>query len=234
MSCHHILITGANRGLGLGMTEHFLAAGHGVWTISRHSSDALSALDAQYEGQLHCVAGDVADEESIRRAIDEIRPQTGRLDVLVNNAGVYLERSASPIDQMDFSVYPLTFQVNAIGPLMVVKHALPLLKSGQRKLIVNISSSAGSIAGQAGAANYAYSMAKAALNMGGRILQNALKDEGIKVLAMHPGWFSSEMGSERAPITPSQAARVIVDLLLRPEGVPDAAFVDPDGNALPW
>ena len=138
------------------------------------------------------------------------------------------------LEQVDFSVYLPAYQVNAVGPLMVVKYALPLLRKGQKKLIVNVSSEAGSIGACWRKSEYSYCMSKAALNMASRILQNALKEEGIKVLALHPGWFSSDMGGAAAPITPSDAAEEIVKLVLNPPGLDGPIYVASNGEALEW
>jgi NAD(P)-dependent dehydrogenase (short-subunit alcohol dehydrogenase family) len=126
------------------------------------------------------------------------------------------------------------YQVNAVGPLIVVKYALPLLRKGQRKLIINFSSEAGSIGACWRKSEYAYCMSKAALNMASRILQNALKEEGFKVLALHPGWFSSDMGGVDAPITPAEAAEEIVKLVLNPLSLVGPIFVASNGEALEW
>ena len=126
------------------------------------------------------------------------------------------------------------YQANAIGPLMVVKYALPLLRKGNKKLIVNFSSEAGSIGACGRTREYSYCMSKAALNMASRILQNALKEEDIKVLALHPGWFSSDMGGAEAPITPSEAAEEIVKLILNPPGLDEPIFVDSNGETFEW
>ena len=142
---NEILITGANRGLGLALTEKLLAGGHHIHAINRQESTDLLLLRKKYPRNLHLFAGDVSDESSIQKALETIAGQTGSLDMILNNAAVNLERSGPFLEQVDFSIYMPTYQVNAIGPLMVVKYALPLLRKGNRKLIVNFSSEAGSI-----------------------------------------------------------------------------------------
>jgi NAD(P)-dependent dehydrogenase (short-subunit alcohol dehydrogenase family) len=166
--------------------------------------------------------------------METIAGRVHALDIILNNAGVNLERSGPLLEQVDFSIYLATYQVNAIGPLMLVKYALPLLRKGSKKLIVNFSSEAGSIGACGRKGEYSYCMSKAALNMASRILQNALKEEGIKVLALHPGWFSSDMGGPEAPITPAEAAGEIMELVLNPPGLDEPIFVAPNGEALEW
>lgn len=231
---YEILITGANRGLGLALTGNLLALGHRIHAINRRDSHALLQLKAEYPGNLWLYPGDVSDESSIRQALKAVANQVGALDIIINNAGVNHERSGPLLEQVDFSIYLPTYQVNAIGPLMVVKYALPLLRKGTKKLIVNFSSEAGSIGACGRTREYSYCMSKAALNMASRILQNALKDEDIKVLALHPGWFSSDMGGVEAPITPSEAAEKIMKLVLNPPGLDGPIFVAPHGEALEW
>jgi len=176
----------------------------------------------------------VSDEASIRLALEAMADRVNALDIVLNNAAVHLDQARLPLEQVDFSVYLPAFQSNAVGPLMMVRYALPLLRHGQKKLIVNFSSEAGSIGSCWRKSEYSYCMSKAALNMASRILQNALKEEGIKVLALHPGWFSSDMGGANAPITPSDAAEEIVKLVLNPPGLDGPIFVDSNGEALEW
>lgn len=229
-----ILITGANRGLGFALTEKLLADGHHIHAINRRESSASLRLQDVYPESLHCYTGDISDENSIRQAITAISSQVDSLDMVLNNAAVNLDQSRLLLDQVDFSVYLPAFQVNAVGPLMVVKYVLPLLRKGQKKLIVNFSSEAGSIGACERKSEYSYCMSKAALNMASRILHNALREEGIKVLALHPGWFSSDMGGIDAPITPSDAAESIMKLLVNPPGLDGPIFVDSTGNKLEW
>ena len=229
-----ILITGANRGLGLALTERLLADGHHIHAINRRESLELLQLQEAYTESLHCYPGDVSDENSVRQALTKIAGQVDALDIILNNAAVHLDQSCLPLEQVDFSIYLPVFQVNSIGPLMVVKYSLPLLCKGRKKLIVNFSSEAGSIGACRRKSEYSYCMSKAALNMASRILQNALKEEDIKVLALHPGWFSSEMGGKDAPITPVEAADEIVKLVLNPPGLDGPIYVDSNGNPLEW
>ena len=231
---YKILITGANRGLGLVLTEKLLADGHYIYAINRRDSHELLQLQEEYPESLHRYSGDVTDEASIRQALEAIASQVGSLDIVLNNAAVHLDPSRLLLEKVDFSVYLPAYQVNAVGPLVVVKYALLLLRKGQKKLIVNVSSEAGSIGACWRKSEYSYCMSKAALNMASRILHNALKEEGIKVLALHPGWFSSDMGGADAPITPSDAAEEILKLVLNPPGLDGPIYVASNGEALEW
>ena len=229
-----ILITGANRGLGLAMTERLLALGYRIWVIHRHKSRRLDALQKKSPDRLFCFSADVADEKSVQRAMKAVSSRSDRIDVLINNAAVHLDPERFPIEKVDFSVYLPTFRVNTVAPLIVAKHALPMLRKGEKKLIVNISSEAGSIGAAWRKSEYAYCMSKSALNMANQILQNYLKDEGFKVLAVHPGWFTSDMGGKEAPISPEEAAKKVVDVILNPPDLSGPSFVDSDGKTMLW
>jgi NAD(P)-dependent dehydrogenase (short-subunit alcohol dehydrogenase family) len=229
-----ILITGANRGLGLALTEKLLADGHHIHAIIRHESGDLLQLKKKCPGSLCLYSGDVSDESSVRQALETVGGKVGALDIVLNNAAVHLEQSRPLLEQVDFSIYLPTYQANVVGPLMIIKYALPLLRKGRRKLIINVSSEAGSIGACWRKSEYSYCMSKAALNMASRVLQNDLKEEGIKVLALHPGWFSSDMGGTNAPITPTDAAEEIAKLVLNPPGLDGPIFVASNGDVMEW
>lgn len=231
---YQILITGANRGLGLALAEKLLAGGHQIHAINRRESVEYLQLKDKYPGALHLYPCDVRDENSIRQALEAVARQVDALDIVLNNAAVHLDQARLPLEQVDFSVYLPAFEANSVAPLMVVKYALPLLRKGRSKLIVNVSSEAGSIGACWRKSEYSYCMTKAALNMASRILQNALQEEGIKVLAMHPGWFSSDMGGVEAPFTPCEAAQEIVKLVLDPPGLDGPIFVASNGDEMEW
>jgi NAD(P)-dependent dehydrogenase (short-subunit alcohol dehydrogenase family) len=107
------------------------------------------------------------------------------------------------------------------------------LRKGRLKLIVNVSSEAGSIGDCRRKTEYAYCMSKAALNMGSKLLQNHLQPEGIKILALHPGWFNSS-GKGPAPISAEEASRAVLETILKRHTLDEPLFVDPSGDALPW
>jgi NAD(P)-dependent dehydrogenase (short-subunit alcohol dehydrogenase family) len=229
-----ILITGANRGLGLAMTEQLIDGGAVVYAINRHESAELQQLQKQHPDRLFLFSGDVTDQDSLRVAVAALSGGCDALDLLINNAAIHMEQSRPALEQVDFSVYLPVYQVNAVSPLMVVQVVLPLLRRGRNPLIVNVSSEAGSIGSCWRDSEYSYCMSKAALNMASRILQNALTGEGIKVLAIHPGWFSSDMGGAEAPITPAEAAQVVVKTILNPPALDGPIYVDPEGKPLDW
>ena len=229
-----ILITGANRGLGLSLTKIFLSQGHEIFAVCRQISGELQLLKNEYTNQLKLNIGDVRDETSIEKVTRAIEKETDFIDMLINNAAVLFPTDNVSIEQVDFSVYGTTYQVNAVGPLRMVKHVLPLIRNGRGRQIVNISSEAGSISDAWRKSEYAYCMSKSALNMASRILQNYLENDNIKILAIHPGWFSSDMGTSAAPITPDESAAKVVKLLGRSFELKGPMYYDLDGNQMKW
>jgi NAD(P)-dependent dehydrogenase (short-subunit alcohol dehydrogenase family) len=228
-----IFITGAARGLGLAMTAQLLGRGCQVSVFVRTESDALRELQSSSGGRLSIHWGDVTDEASVQQAFAEVAQRLGHLDVIINNAVIYLDGSRPNIEDADLTICARTFEVNSVGPLRVVKHGLPLLRKGQRKLVVNVSSEAGSIGDCRRTTEFAYCMSKSALNMGSKLLQNRLAPEGIEVLVLHPGWFNSS-GEGPAPISAEQASVKVLATILQPRTPGAPLYVDPDGKALPW
>jgi NAD(P)-dependent dehydrogenase (short-subunit alcohol dehydrogenase family) len=230
-----ILITGANKGLGYWLAYNWLLQGNTVFSLNRSSSPELAALQNAYPHNLFIYEADVRACDRIQSAFTQIKQITPSLDIIVNNAAVYLEDSKNAsLEKLDFEKMLETYNINAIGPLRVLKTFLPLLKSGTKKTIANISSEAGSITDQARTGEYAYCMSKAALNMASKILQNSFKNAAIKVLAVHPGWFSSDMGGPAAPISPEAAAGPVSMLILKDWQQEGPVYLDYNGNKLNW
>jgi NAD(P)-dependent dehydrogenase (short-subunit alcohol dehydrogenase family) len=227
------LITGAARGLGLAMTRELLDRGCRVSALVRSESDGLRSLRSRFGERLGIHLVDVTDEQAVNKTFVDLTQRLEYLDVIINNAVIYLDGSRPTIETADLSICARTFEVNAVAPLRVVQHGLPLLRKGKRKLIVNVSSEAGSIGDCRRTAEYAYCMSKSALNMGSKLLQNHLQPEGIKVLALHPGWFNSS-GEGPAPISAEEASVKVLQTILAPHTLDGPMYVNPDGNALPW
>ena len=232
-----VFITGADKGLGLSLVSRFLRAGWWVFAGFHTTEYNLASLGKEYAARLVRVPLDVTDMASIVEARQQVSAQIQELDILINNAAIYLppkpSRSLKELDLTDGHLETL-FDVNAFGPLRVTQQFLPLLEKGSRKLILNISSEAGSIGNSRRTSEYGYCMSKAALNMQSRILQNALASQGFRVLAVQPGWMRTGMGGPGADIHPDESAEGIFNLAQKPPSTGEPMYVDYQGNPLPW
>lgn len=238
-----VCITGANRGLGLALTRVFLEQGYEVvGTYRQKGKDFLefeSAWNRKGEAKrLMTIPCDVSEEIQFRAVRQEIERKLGYLDILIHNAAVHLEQDSPDIEDLDFSVYLPTLHTNAVAPLMVTKHLLPLLRHGTGKTIIAISSEAGSIGSCWRDREYSYCMSKAALNMGMRMLHNRLAPEGFRLRLIHPGWVQTDMGGSDAELTPMAAARDVYERIMETCGAPsispDRLYIDWKGQNLQW
>ena len=231
-----VLVTGADTGLGLSLVKRFLEEGFVVFAGVHRSRDALNTVASEYSDALVLITLNVADLASVREAARQVEAQVGALDIIINNAGIHLDNSKLPLEQLDLSDQHLqrTMDVNAFGPLRVVQQFLSLMEKGERKLVLNISSEAGSIADCRRENQFAYCMSKAALNMQSKILHNYLEPRGFNVLAVHPGWMRTNMGGPSAAIDSDESAAGIFDLATREPKPDDAMYMDYRGEPLPW
>lgn len=218
----NVLITGANRGIGLAFTRHYLGQGHHVFAVCRHVSDELRDSGA-----------DIIDGIDVSQARDvaTLKQQLGdkRLDLLINNAGIL---ASETLDNMDFDSIAEQLNVNAIAPLRVT-HAL-LDNMGKSSKIALITSRMGSIADNGSGGYYGYRMSKAALNAAGKSLANDLKGRGIAVAILHPGMVSTRMIGFAGDVTPEQA---VDGLTARIENLSldnTGTFWHANGEELPW
>jgi len=230
-----VFITGADKGLGMSLTRLFLREGFRVYAGLHRPDDASPELGRLYPELFFPIPLDVASLDSVRAAASRVAELAGALDLLINNAGVLLE-TRTPLEELDLAVHPLmrTMDVNAFGPLRVCQQFLPLLERGERKLIINITSEAGSIADCWRESEFAYSMSKAALNMLSKILQNHLAPRGFKILAVHPGWMRTDMGGKDADIEADEAAEGIFRLASRNWDRDDPIYMDYLGQPMRW
>jgi NAD(P)-dependent dehydrogenase (short-subunit alcohol dehydrogenase family) len=231
----NIIITGANRGLGLAMTKEAVGRGHSVWAAMRGELAAdseLSRLAASRPENLHIVKLDVTDEAAVAAAAAQLKEGRVALDALINNAAILRGRSAA-LTELDLADFEQTMDVNLYGPIRMMKHFLPLLTASGSASVLNISSASGSF-GKAYGGDYSYAISKAALNFFNRQLQRLLKDQSIKVFAVHPGWLRTDMGGQSAPADADEHAPALIDLA---EGNLDDReqhiLVDHLGNSMP-
>ncbi len=227
-----IVVTGAARGLGACLAEEYLKQGATVFGLDR--AEPKSDLSASYGGRFWGLRCDITDEDQVRRAAEEVGRAAGFVDLLINNAAIYLKKPFTEANEFDADMARRTFDVNAVGPLLVTKHFLPLVLAGSGKKIINISSEAGSISQCWRSREYAYCMSKAALNMQSVILQHRVKDDGVKVLAIHPGWMRTEMGGADADLDPSESASGIVETIARNSAIDGPMYLDYTGKAWEW
>jgi len=220
-----ILITGANRGIGLALTQRYRERGDRVIAVCRHSSAALAATGAQVEPGV-----DVTDDHAVAALAGRLAGQP--IDVLVLNAGVLERDRLGEIDAAGLAAMRRQFEVNALAPLRVVQALAGNLGPGGR--IGIITSRMGSMADNGSGGYYGYRASKAAVNAIGRSLAMDLRDRGIAVFLLHPGFVATDMVGGRGDIAPAQAAANLVARLdgLGPEQT--GSFWHADGTPLPW
>ena len=230
-----ILITGAGRGLGLGFARQWLDAGNRVFALARDPGIAsgLRDLAKTHGDSLIPITGDVADESSIRRARTAVEEQTDRLDLLLNNAGIYGSRDET-LDSLNPEDLHRVFEVNAIGPIRMAREFLPLLLRGNRPRIINMTSLMGSLEDNSSGGSWAYRLSKAALNMANRNLALELAPRGILSVVLHPGWVRTDMGGSHAPLALEDSVAEMVATIDRLTDEKSGRFIDRKGEELPW
>ena len=220
-----ILITGANRGIGLALVQHFRARGDEVVATCRRSSAALDASGARVEAGI-----DVTDDASLWGLV---RRRAGRaIDQLWLNAGVLARDSLEKMNADGFEALRQQFEVNAIGPLRVAHALLNNLQQGSK--IAIITSRMGSMADNGSGGYYGYRASKAAVNAIGKSLAVDLAPRGIAVFLLHPGYVATDMVDGHGDITPDVAAQRLVGVV---DGLGldrSGSFWHSNGSELPW
>jgi NAD(P)-dependent dehydrogenase (short-subunit alcohol dehydrogenase family) len=222
-----VLVTGANRGLGLEFARQYAVDG---WKVIGTARNPEKAAELRALG-VRVMQLDVADADSVARLASALEGQT--IDLLVNNAGI-MDRDNSSIENIDFDSVERVLAVNTIGPMRVTQALLANLRSGSGKQIVHITSGLGSIENNARGGFLGYRESKAALNMFNRSLAAELGDEGFTCVVMSPGWVQTDMGGAGATLTPEESIagmkKVIGGLTVEDNGT----YQSWDGEVLPW
>ena len=228
-----VLITGANRGLGLEFCKQYAADGWQVLACCRIPQAAFKLLSlAEQYPQISILALDVEDFTQIEQLAMQLQDMP--IDVLINNAGVYGDSAGHGFGQLDYSTWTKTLTVNVQAPVKMAEAFLPHLKRGDKKLLVSISSLMGSITDNRGGGSIIYRSSKAALNAAMKSLAIELKEQAIGVLIFHPGWVKTDMGGNNAPLEAVQSIAGMRQAISAFSLEQTGHFVKYDGTSLPW
>ena len=220
-----VLITGANRGVGLALARQFLSNGYDVIGTAREpdKADELKAAGAK------TMQLDVADPNSIA-ALKAGLGDTP-LDYLVNNAGI---ASSTALGDLDYGEFEHVLRVNTIAPLRIIEALTDNVAAGDKKGIANLTSKMGSLEVTDAPSALIYRTSKAALNMALRTAARSLAGQGISVLTLHPGWGKTDMGGPNALVSPEDSAAGLYKVITGTAPATELRFFDYEGNILPW
>ena len=234
------LITGANKGIGKEIARQLGTQGLTVLIGARDAGrGAEAAAELKQQGiDAHAISLDVTDGTSISAVVRQVEKDYGRLDVLINNAGIALD--GGPASALDVDTLRRTFETNVFGVFAVTQAFLPLLRKSEAGRIVNLSSGLGSLTqnsdptwGFAGVKPLAYNSSKAALNMMTVIFAAELNDTRIKVNAADPGFTATDLNQHRGTQTVEQGAAAAVHLATLPADGPTGGYFD-EAGVVPW
>lgn len=228
-----VLVTGANRGLGLEFARQYAADGWQVIAACRAPDAAadLQGLAADSGARIRVLEMNVADTASVRAAAAALKGEA--IDLLLNNAGIG-GPPGQQLGNLDYAAWARVLDTNTLGPMRVVEAFLENIAKGHLKRIVTITSAMGSIADNAAGGRYAYRSSKAAVNMVMKSLAIDLAPRGIACLMVHPGWVRTDMGGPGGKITPTESVRALRSLIdaFKPED--SGKFLNYDGTPYPW
>jgi NAD(P)-dependent dehydrogenase (short-subunit alcohol dehydrogenase family) len=237
-----VLITGANRGIGLEFARQYLSRGDRVLATCRDPKKAneLTKLTKSHRDRLLIVPLDVASEDSIKSARQAITPHAQSIDILINNAGIYsteLGADGQPSEKLgtinaDDALTIL--RTNAVAPVLIAQAFMDLLRQSEDPRIVNITSGYGSVSSNTGDFPYYYSASKAALNMFMRSLAGDPGARGVTTIVMSPGWVKTDMGTSAAPLEAKTSVAGMIKVIdnLTPDD--NSRFLNYKGEEQPW
>ncbi|WP_288370010.1 SDR family oxidoreductase [uncultured Marinobacter sp.] len=217
-----VVITGANRGIGLELARHYTAEGCEVIGVCRQSSDELASVAVQVIDGV-----DVTTDAGIDKLKSGLAGK--RISLLINNAGLLQDEQLGSID---FDSIRTQMEINAYAPLRVAEALVPFMGPGSK--IANITSRMGSIADNDSGGRYGYRASKAALNAFGKSLAVDLKPKGIAVAQLHPGYVKTRMVNFGGLITPEESARGLAERIANLTLENTGSFWHSNGEELPW
>jgi len=226
-----VVITGANRGIGLELVSQYLADDWQVYACCRRPELATQLAGLALDSTLSIHQLDVANPESVKKLSLALLEQP--IDLLINNAGIYGGERQS-FGDIDYDQWKQVLDVNTLGPYRVSTALANQVGNSARRLMVNVSSAMGSIERYTTGGHYIYRSSKAALNMVTVNLAHDLRSRGITVLSVHPGWVRTDMGGSSADISTQTSAAGLRQLISNSTIDDSGRFFSWDGSALPW
>jgi NAD(P)-dependent dehydrogenase (short-subunit alcohol dehydrogenase family) len=224
-----VLITGANRGLGLEFCKQYADDG---WQVLACCRKPEAATELQNHPQINLYALDVTNFDQIDRLAEQLNASA--VDVLINNAGIYGDKSHRCFGRLDYDSWTKTLKINTQAPVKMAESFLPHIQRGNKKLIVSITSQMGSIEDNGSGGSILYRSSKAALNAAMKSLALDLKKLGIGILIVHPGWVKTDMGGQNAMIDATTSVAGIRLVIARFNPNQSGRFTKYDGSYLPW
>lgn len=220
LSGKNALVTGTSRGIGPAIARGLAREGARVLCHARRETDARSL--AEELGGV-AIAGDLSTEEGVRSVAEQVTAAAPVLHVLVHNAGIN-PRPSESFDEVDRAVFDEVLRVNVFAPLFLTQALLGPLRAARSARVVVLSSEAGQLAGGLPGDGLSYRVSKTTVNAVSAVAAAALRDDGILVNAMHPGWVKTDMGGSAAPLTPDQGADTALYLATLPDDGPSGRF----------
>ena len=228
-----ILVTGANRGLGLGLVKKFLKNNEKVICTTRNFSKSkeLILCKKKYNDNLEICELDLLDKDSPNILSNFLGDET--VDLFINNAGV-IGHSAQHFKSVSSNNWLEVLKVNLIAPLLITQSIIKNIEKSSERKIYFISSKVGSIEDNKSGGMYIYRSSKTALNQVVKSLSIDLKPLGISVISLHPGWVRTEMGGPNALISVEESVNRMVDVISNTSIINSGQFINYDGTRLPW
>jgi len=228
-----VLITGANRGLGLEFCRQYAEQSWHVIACSRNPDDAFDLNNlASRHPNIQLEQLDVSEFAQIDELSKKLAAQS--IDVLINNAGIYADNKSNGFGHLDYQAWTQSLVVNTEAPVKMAEAFLPQIKKSDKKLIVSISSLMGSIADNDSGGSIFYRSSKAALNAAMKSLAIELKDQSVGVLIFHPGWVKTDMGGPNGLINAEHSIAGMRALIKNFSLDQSGSFVKYDGTPMPW
>ena len=227
-----ILLTGANRGIGLELSRIFAENSWRVFACCRHPESAveLKRLENDFPN-LTTYALDVNDEDATTRLAQGLKGE--QIDILLNNAGIWGPENQA-FGSTNAPAWIQVLKTNVIAPLKITEAFIDNIKTRQRKVVATMGSMMGSVADNSSGGHYLYRNSKAAVNMVTKSLSVDLQQQGVTAVVLHPGWVQTDMGGPQAPTLPAESAAGLYQVLTNLTEADNGRFLTFEGKELPW